>query len=118
MRNYLQPGKVVSLTAPVGGVVAGQPYQIGQLLVIAQASVAATLKFEGMTTGVFSVTKPGSQAWAEGAIVYWDDAARKFTTVAEGNLRVGCAVEAVGSGSTEETGKVRLDGVARANEDT
>jgi predicted RecA/RadA family phage recombinase len=118
VKNYLQPGKVMSFTAPTGGVVSGQPYQIGQILVIAAATVAQTLAFEGATTGVFSVTKVGSQAWAEGAIVYWDDSARKFTTVAAGNLQVGCAAEAVGSGAAETTGKVRLDGIARANEES
>jgi predicted RecA/RadA family phage recombinase len=118
VRNYIQPGETMTFTAPSGGVVSGSFYQIGQLLVCAAATIAEALSFEGLTRGVFSVTKPGSQAWTEGALIYWDDAAGNFTTVAEGNLLVGSAAEAVGSGSTETTGKVRLDGVARPNEST
>lgn len=118
MRNYIQPGETMTFTAPSGGVVSGSFYQIGQVLVCAAATIAAALSFEGLTRGVFSVTKTASQAWAEGALVYWDDAAGEFTTVAAGNLRVGCAAEAVGSGAGETTGKVRLDGVARPNEST
>jgi predicted RecA/RadA family phage recombinase len=113
MTNYVQPGEVLTLTAPSGDVVAGRPYLIGSLLVVATISAEETLPFTGITVGVVSYTKPGSQAWTEGAKIYWDDSAKKFTTTAGGNTLVGVAVEAVGSGAGETTGKVRLDGVAR-----
>lgn len=117
-KTYIQPGDVVTLTAPTGGVTKDVPVQIGQLLVVPTATVAEGELFEGHTRGVFSVTKAGSQAWAEGAIVYWDAAAGNFTTVATGNFQAGVAVEVVGSGAGETTGKVRLDGIGRVNEAT
>lgn len=118
MDNFISPGDSLTLIAPSGGVTAGTPKQIGQLLVVPTTSASATNPFVGKVTGVFSVTKVGSQAWTAGAIVYWDEANDRFTTVATGNLRAGVAVEAVGSGAGETTGKVRLDGVARVQEDT
>jgi predicted RecA/RadA family phage recombinase len=116
--NFTQPGIIVTLTAPTGGVVSGGVYQIGQLLVVAMADAAETLPFEGRTTGVFTVTKIGSQAWSEGDLVYWDDGNTRFTTVEAGHLLAGHAVAAVASGAGDTTGSVRLDGVARLNEAT
>ena len=118
MRNFVQPGESVEYTAPAGGVVSGRPVQIGQLLVVATVTAAEGARFNGLTVGVITYTKIGSQAWAEGAIVYWDADPGRFTTVAAGNLQVGTATEAVGAGAGETTGTVRLDGIGRSQEDT
>lgn len=116
MRNFQQPGDVVTLTAPVGGVTGGLGYQIGQLFVVAAATVAAGLPFEGEPVGVFQLVKIGAQAWTVGALIYWDAGNSRCTTVAAGNLLIGVCVEAVGNGAGETLGKVRLNGYARANE--
>jgi predicted RecA/RadA family phage recombinase len=110
VKNYIQPGDVLPLTAPTGGVVAGTAYKIGQVLVIATASVAQGLPFEGKRQGVFEVAKVSAQAWTEGAVIYWDDTAKLFTTTATSNLAVGFAVAAAANPSS--TGKVCLHGVA------
>ena len=110
-RTYVQPGDVLTFTAPGGGVVAGTCYLITNLLVCAQTTAAATVAFDGYVTGVISHAKAASQAWAEGAIVYWDNSAKNFTTVSTANYRAGVAVVAVGSGAGETTGIVRLNGV-------
>lgn len=117
MINFVQPGDLITFTAPGGGVVSGTPVQIGQIVVIPAVTAAATVKFEGMIRGVFKVTKVGSQAWAEGAIVYWDAGNSRFTTVGPGNLRAGFAVLGLGtampgSGATETTGYVMLNGIS------
>lgn len=113
MINFVQQGDSLTLTAPGGGVVAGTAYLIGSLLVVATKDADAADPFVGQVTGVVSYTKPGSQAWTEGAKIYWDNSAKKMTTTSGGNTLVGVAVEAVGAGASETTGKVRLDGVAR-----
>jgi predicted RecA/RadA family phage recombinase len=113
MVKYIQPGDVVEYTAPSGGVTKDVPVLIGQLLVIPTVTVAQTLRFNGLTRGVISVTKVGSQAWAEGAVVFWDAGNSRFTTAGAGNFQAGTAVEAVGSGSGATTGVVRLDGIGR-----
>lgn len=109
--KFVQPGDCITLTAPTGGVVAGLAYLIGNLLVVALATVAQTLPFVGCAEGVHSVVKAGTQAWTEGAIVYWDNTAKNFTTVATANYRAGVAVAAVGAGAGETTGLVRLNGI-------
>jgi predicted RecA/RadA family phage recombinase len=113
MKNFVQNGEMMTYTAPGGGVVSGTAYLIGSLLVVATHDADATDPFTGLTRGVVSYTKPGSQAWTEGVKIYWDDSAKKMTTTSSANTLVGVAAEAVGSGAGETTGKVRLDGVAR-----
>ena len=112
MNNFVQPGDVITLTAPVGGVESGSPVKIGSLVVIPAADAAAAAEFEGKRTGVFSVSKVSAQAWTEGALIYWDNAAELFTTVAGGNTLVGFATAAAANPSS--TGYVYLDGVVRA----
>lgn len=115
--NFVQPGDAIEFIAPGGGVTAGTPKQIGQVLVVPMVTASATDRFNGMVRGVFRVTKVGSQAWTEGARVYWDAGNTRFTTVGPGNLFAGFAVVGLGtampgSGASETTGYVMLHGVA------
>lgn len=119
MDNYVKPGEVNTFTAPTGGVVAGEAYMIGSLLVIATTSVAQTLPFEGFAgPGVVRVRKLGDDVWAEGAKIYFDAAASPdpvFTAdIGSPALPlVGVAVEDIAASPATTTGLVRLDGVAR-----
>jgi predicted RecA/RadA family phage recombinase len=115
--KFVQPGDSIEFIAPGGGVTVDVPKQIGQVLVFPMVTAAATVRFNGMIRGVFEVTKVGSQAWTEGAIVYWDAGNTRFTTVGTGNLRAGFAVLGLaaampGSGAGETTGYVMLTGSA------
>jgi predicted RecA/RadA family phage recombinase len=114
MQSFKQPGEMLTLTAPSGGVVSGTAYKIGQLVVVAAASVAVGLPFEGKTTGVFELPKSEVQAFAEGDLLYWTTTGDELTTTASGNMLCGVAAAAAGSAAT--TGLVRLDGVARPDE--
>lgn len=114
-RSYIQPGDVLNaLIAPTGGVVAGTGVMIGNLFTIPQTTAAQTLPFDGYVTGVHSHAKAASQAWTVGQVVYWDDTLKIFSSTATvgfyGQGGVFIAVEAVGSGAGETTGKVRLSG--------
>lgn len=111
-KSFIEPGDVLTFTAPTGGVTAGVPVLIGATVVIPCDTVAQTLPFQGYVTGVHSAPKTDSQAWAEGAIVYLDNTNHCFTTTSTSNTRAGFAVEAVGAGAGLTTGKVRLNGVA------
>lgn len=110
MNNFLAPGVTVELTAPAGGVVSGNMYKIGQLLVVAAKSAAVGERFNGQTMGKFTLPKATGQTWAEGALVYWDDGAANLTTTSASNQLAGAAIVAAGSGDT--TGVVRLNGIA------
>lgn len=111
MENYSQPGEIITLTAPSGGVVSGTAYKIGSLLSVACVSADEAASYSAAVTGIFTLPKATGQTWTEGAKLYWDDGAKKFTTTSSGNTLAGCAVAAAGSSDT--TGSVRLDGVAR-----
>ena len=54
-KNYVQDGDVLTLTAPAGGVVAGVPVAIGQLVVVPLVTVAAGQPFAGRTDGVWNI---------------------------------------------------------------
>lgn len=111
MQNFKQPGDVITLTAPAGGVVSGNAYKIGQLLVVAAVSALAGEEFEGKTTGVFILPKDTADVMTEGVPVYWDSANSRLTIVALGGLLVGAAVKPALAADT--TGEFRLDGVVR-----
>jgi predicted RecA/RadA family phage recombinase len=109
MKNFIQDGDVITLTAPYA-LTSGQGALVGQLFGIAATDVASGASGEFATRGVFSVTKAGSQVWSVGQKVYWADGTRVFTNVATGNVFVGHAVEAVAGGAGDVIGKVRLTG--------
>jgi predicted RecA/RadA family phage recombinase len=114
VKTYHSPGEVVTLTAPVGGVVTGSAYKIGALVVVATGDAEAAEKFEGIAEGVIQVAKVSAQAWTEGVKVYFDHDASPapvFTTTSGGNTLVGVAATAAANPSS--TGSVRFDGVAR-----
>jgi predicted RecA/RadA family phage recombinase len=77
--NYTQPGTILTLTAPTGGVVSGTAYQIGSLVVVAQATVAQTLPFPALVKGVVNVAKVADEVWTENLAIYFDESAGKFT---------------------------------------
>jgi predicted RecA/RadA family phage recombinase len=115
MKNYSQKGDVLSFTAPSGGVVSGGVYKVGNIVGVAAADAAQNDPFELQVVGVFAgVPKTTSQSWAEGAVLYWDDSGKKFTSTASGNTLAGCAAAAAGSSDT--TGTVRLNGIAKGAE--
>lgn len=110
MRNYLQPGDILPLTAPAGGVVSGMPYLIGRLLVVATVTAAAGAIFEGVRVGYFTgLAKVSAQAWAVGEVLYWDPATSGFTNVGGAAVqRIGFAAAAAVNPSA--TGSVILTG--------
>jgi len=116
MKNFVQPGEILTLTAPVGDVVSGQAYQIGSLVVVATHDAEAGDPFEAFVgPGVITHAKAPSEAWAEGEKIYWDDSEGVFTTDDDtaANPLVGVSVAVVAGGAEDTTGTLRLDGVAR-----
>ncbi len=109
--SYVKKGDVMEYTAPAGGVTSGTPVLIGNMLVIPQDAAAAGAAFNGHVVGLHTgMPKATGATWSEGQVLYWDDTAKKFTTVTTSNYRVGSAAKAAASGDT--TGDVRLNGVA------
>ncbi|WP_306120477.1 MULTISPECIES: DUF2190 family protein [unclassified Roseitalea] len=109
MKNYVQPGNTLTLTAPYA-VTSGEGMLVGSIFGVAAGDAASGATVEAALTGVFDLTKIGSQAWTVGAKVYWDDTNKRCTTVATDNTPVGVAVEAVAGGAGDTIGRVRLNG--------
>lgn len=107
MKNYVQHGDTLDLTAPAGGVVSGVPYQIGAFFGVASDTVAEGLPFPLRVKGVFSLLpKKAGEAWAEGAVLYWDDAAKNLTTTAGALKKVAAAAVAALAADTVGVAKI------------
>lgn len=111
-KNFIQPGDVMTVPAPTGGVTAGSGVQIGVMFGVALNTAAQTVPFDLATQGVFTLPKVSAQAWTVGQAIYWDpDAgggAVATTATSAGNLLIGVAAEVAANPSA--TGKVRLNG--------
>ena len=109
MKNYVQPGKTITLTAPYA-VAAGDGLLVGAIFGVATAAAGNGEAVEAVLVGVFDLKKTASQAWAVGDKIYWDNPAKEATKTLPGKTLIGAALEAVGNGATETIGRVRLNG--------
>lgn len=108
MKNFIQEGDILDIVAPYD-TTSGQGVKKGVLFGVAVADADSGDGVRIKCTGVFELTKVGSQAWTVGTLIYWDDGNRRCTTV-DTDVPIGAAVAAVGSGAGETTGIVRLTG--------
>lgn len=106
MKNFVQPGKTLTLTAPTGGVVSGNFYKIGAVFGVAVQSAAEGAAFDLETGGVYDLAKTAGNTFAAGADVYATPAG-VMTSTASGNTKVGAAVAAAAAG--DATVRVRLN---------
>ena len=107
MKNYVQRGDVLSLTAPYA-VASGGGFLVGSLFAVATSAAGNAEAVEGAMTGVYDLAKVSAQAWTVGAKIYWDDTAKACTTTSSGNTLIGVATAAATNPSA--TGRVRLNG--------
>lgn len=107
MKNFVQPGEVVTLTAPYV-VAGGDGLLVGSIFGVASGAAALAADVEAKILGVFDLKKTNAQAWTAGALIYWDNTAKEATTVPTSNKLIGTAVAAAVNPSA--TGRVRLNG--------
>jgi predicted RecA/RadA family phage recombinase len=110
MKNYIQNGDVITVTAPAGGVAAGQGLLVGNLFGIASNSVAEGESVEMATVGVYELPKLVTAVIGAAGRVAWDDAAKQVVLPGVGKVPIGTATIAAGNGVA--TVRVRLDGIA------
>ncbi len=107
MKNFVQKGSSIQLTAPVGGVVGGAAFKQGSLVGVVVASAAEGEQFTLQLEGAFSdLPKETGTAWAVGDPLYWDAGNSRFTKTSAGNTFAGYAHTAALSADT--TGVVLL----------
>ena len=107
MKNFIQKGDTLTLTAPTGGVSSGDGVLVGSLFGIAAGDAAENDNVEVQTTGVFDLPK-ATGAVTQGAKIYWDNTNKNVTTTATGNTLIGAATVAAVSG--DATVQVKLNG--------
>lgn len=107
MKTFVQPGETISLIAPAA-TPAGQGVLVGFLFGVAITTVGAGQSVECDTRGVFTMAKTTGEAWAQGALLYWNDTTKALTTTVGTNRAVGMAAQAAASADT--TGVVYLPG--------
>ena len=111
-KNFLKSGGVITLAAAPYARLSGEGVKMGSLFGVCLTDIANGAAGEIETVGVFEIKKVGSQAWTQGDRVYWDDTNKQCTTTSSGNLFIGHAHAAVGSGAGETLGEVRLHGAS------
>lgn len=104
MKNFVQPGNIVTLIAPYT-VSSGGGALVGAIFGVAVDDVASAVEGEFALEGVFDIAK-ATGAVTQGQKMYWDNAAKVVTTTATSNAQVGHATQAAGSG--DATARVRL----------
>ena len=110
MKIKVQEGDVLDYANGGSAISSGDIVAISEMIGVAETDIAANETGAVAIKGVFSVTKVGSQAWSVGDKIFWDKTNTQFTKTASSDADVlaGYAVEAVGSGAGETTGKVLL----------
>jgi predicted RecA/RadA family phage recombinase len=110
MKNFIQRGDMITITAPAAGLTAGQGVLIGNLFGIVAKAAAEDESVEIATIGVYELPKLAGAVIAAGARVAWDDTAKQVVLPGTGMAPIGVAILAAGNGAISV--RVRLDGVA------
>ena len=110
MRNYIQPGNVLTAVTPNGGVSSGDPVLIGNLFGIASTTQAAGEDVELAVTGVFDLPKAAGVAFGAGDRAYFDPAAKTIGAQAQGLAWVGVVTQGAQAGGS--TVRIRLNEIA------
>src|SRR3954471_23683066 len=105
MRNFVQPGNVLTAIAPTGGVVSGQGVLVEKLFGVAAYTAEAGAEVELSIEGVYRLPKAAS-AMAQGRAAYWDAAAQQSLLRAAGNSLMGLVAGA--AAAPDATVAVRL----------
>lgn len=105
MKNFVQEGKRLTLTAPYARL-GGEAAKIGSMVVVAAHDVANGAEGEWLTEGVMDLKTKTTDTPAVGALAYWDDTNKEFTTTSTDNTKAGIFVAAKANGAT--TGRIKL----------
>lgn len=107
MRNFVQPGKTITIPAPAA-VASGGVVIAGDIKGIAAGAADSGAPVDVETAGVFDLPKIAANDFTLGAKVYWDATAELCTTTSSANTLIGVAVAAAGASTA--TVRVRLSG--------
>lgn len=106
MKNYVQKGENLTLTAP-RDLLSGEGFVVGSIFAVASADAKQGEPVLGVTEDVFDLPKAAGAVTA-GQKVFWDNTAFAVTTTATNNTPIGAAIQAAASG--DATARVKLTG--------
>lgn len=109
MRNYIQPGDILTVTAPYA-LASGAGCLVDSLFGVATSACAIGAEAEIKTTGVFGLAADPAAVGALGAKAYWDNTAKQVTATVGTNKLIGVFV--VAKVATQPIATVRLNGVS------
>jgi predicted RecA/RadA family phage recombinase len=81
----------VTLVAPED-VKLGEGVVVGSIFGVAAHKAVKDAPVDCHVVGIFEFTKDQAEAWTQGNLVYWDKVAKKVTTTAAGNMKIGAAI--------------------------
>ncbi len=106
MKNFVQPGKTITVPAPAA-VASGDAVFVGNLFGVAATDAAQDEDVEITTEGVFDLPKAAEDIDL-GDPLYWDDTAGVLTTTGTDNNLVGAAIAA--ALAADALVRIRLNG--------
>ena len=107
MKNYVQAGNNLTLTAPYA-VDSGDGALIGSIFGVAAGDADSGAEVDIVTLGVFELPKTSALAISIGDKLYWDNTAKVVNKTSTDNTLIGVAVSAAANPSA--TVEVRLNG--------
>jgi predicted RecA/RadA family phage recombinase len=112
MRNYVQPGGTITVTAPAN-VSSGDVVVVGALVGVAAFDASQNDQVEITTEGVFTLPKKSTDVVAAGNLLYWDAVNHYLTLTAGTGSKplAGAAVAAAGNGITTVNMKLGVHGI-------
>jgi predicted RecA/RadA family phage recombinase len=118
MKNYIQEGDTITVTAPAV-VKSGEFVQVGRIRGVAVTDAASGAKVELRTTGVYDIEKVGTEEFATVGlpvyVVLSGDGVKKVTTASTtANVLVGINLETSGA----VAGKLRVKLMPSASNQT
>ena len=98
-KNYIQPGEVLDHVAAAART-SGVPFLLGVRLAVPLTHGAIGETIAVKVKGVFNLPKVTANVVAQGALLYWDDTAKKLTTTVATNAIAGYAAAAASGTAT------------------
>ncbi len=111
-RNHIQPGRVLTVPAPTGGVLSGAPVLIGSLFGVAQHDAEEGAALEILTEEVVELPKAAPLAVGIGDRLFWNTTDKVLDKTATAQLCVGIAV--LPAASADTVVRVKLGAVTPA----
>ena len=110
MKNYVQEGKTITVTAPAA-VTSGQYVVVGAIRGVAAFDAAQGEPVELATEGVFTLPKVAADNIAAGDLLYWTGTACTKVPGSGSRPLVGAAVKAAGNGVATVNVKLGVHGL-------